>query len=112
MWNMKCMIIPVITGATGVVTKDLRKYLNAIPRKHSVDSLKKRQLYLEQHTYYGQYCNLNLEACDKRQQQQQQQQQHNNNNKKKKKKKTKTKKKKKKKKTTKKKKKKKKKSGQ
>ena len=112
MWNMKCMIIPVITGATGVATKDLRKYLNAIPRKHSVDSLKKRQLYLEQHTYYGQYCNLNLEACDKRQQQQQQQHNNNNNNKKKKKKKTKTKKKKKKKKTTKKKKKKKKKSGQ
>ena len=25
MWNMKCMIIPVINGAKGVVTKDLRK---------------------------------------------------------------------------------------
>jgi len=34
MWNMKCIIIPVITAATGIVTKDLRRYLRAIPRKH------------------------------------------------------------------------------
>jgi hypothetical protein len=25
MWNMKCIIIPVITGATGIVTKGLKK---------------------------------------------------------------------------------------
>jgi len=43
MWNMKCMIIPEITGATGIVTKDLRKYLKAITGKHSVDSLKKKK---------------------------------------------------------------------
>jgi hypothetical protein len=24
-WNMKCMIIPLITGATGIVTKGLKK---------------------------------------------------------------------------------------
>jgi fructose-1,6-bisphosphatase/sedoheptulose 1,7-bisphosphatase-like protein len=41
MWNMKCMIIPVVIGATGIVTKDLRKNLEAIPGKHSVDSLQK-----------------------------------------------------------------------
>jgi len=27
MWNLKCMIIPVITGATGIVTRSLRKNL-------------------------------------------------------------------------------------
>ena len=27
MWNMKCMIVPVIIGATGVVTKGLKKCL-------------------------------------------------------------------------------------
>jgi hypothetical protein len=39
--NMKCMIIPVIIGATGIVTKGLKKNLEAIPGKHSKDSLQK-----------------------------------------------------------------------
>jgi hypothetical protein len=41
MWNLKCRIIPVIIGAAGIATKGLRKSLEAIPRKHSVDSLQK-----------------------------------------------------------------------
>jgi hypothetical protein len=42
MWNLKCCtIIPVIIGATGIVTKSLRKYVEAIPGKHSIDSLQK-----------------------------------------------------------------------
>ena len=39
MWNVKCVIIPVISGATGVVTKDLKKSIEATTAKHSVDSL-------------------------------------------------------------------------
>ena len=39
MWNRKCMITPVLAGATGMATKDLRKVLKAIPGKHSIDSL-------------------------------------------------------------------------
>jgi hypothetical protein len=35
MSNMKCMVIQVITGATGVVTKCLRESLEAIPGKYS-----------------------------------------------------------------------------
>jgi hypothetical protein len=35
MWNMKCMIIPVVIGATGTVTKGLTKNLEAIPGKLS-----------------------------------------------------------------------------
>jgi len=31
MWNMKCTIIPVINGATGILTKPLNKSLEAIP---------------------------------------------------------------------------------
>jgi hypothetical protein len=27
MWNMKCFVIPVILGATGIVSKSLQKYL-------------------------------------------------------------------------------------
>ena len=38
---MKCMIIPVVIGATGIVTKGLNKNLEAIPGKCSIDSLQK-----------------------------------------------------------------------
>ena len=41
MWNLKCTIVPVITGATGIVTKSLRKNLETVPGKHSIDSLQK-----------------------------------------------------------------------
>jgi hypothetical protein len=40
-WNMKCMIIPVITGVTGIVTNGLTKNLEPIPGKYSLLSLKK-----------------------------------------------------------------------
>jgi hypothetical protein len=36
---MNCIIIPVITGTTRIVTKGLKKNLEAIPVKHSIDSL-------------------------------------------------------------------------
>jgi hypothetical protein len=39
MWNLKCTIIPVIIGATGIVTRILRKNLEAISGKHSIDLL-------------------------------------------------------------------------
>jgi hypothetical protein len=39
LWNLKGTIIPIITGATGIVTKSLRENLEAIPGKHSIDSL-------------------------------------------------------------------------
>jgi hypothetical protein len=41
MRNMKCKIIPVITGATERATKGLKKNLGGIPGKHSVESLQK-----------------------------------------------------------------------
>jgi hypothetical protein len=41
MWNLKCRIIPVIIGATGIVTRNLKKNLEAAPGKHSIDSLQK-----------------------------------------------------------------------
>jgi hypothetical protein len=41
MWNMKCFVIPVIIGATGIVTKELKIYLETIPGKHSIDSVQK-----------------------------------------------------------------------
>jgi len=41
MWNLKCTIVPVIIGATGIVMRSLKKNLETIPGKHSIDSLKK-----------------------------------------------------------------------
>ena len=41
MWNLKCTIIPVIIEATGTVTRSLRKNFEAVPGKHSIDSLHK-----------------------------------------------------------------------
>jgi hypothetical protein len=43
MWNTKCFVIPVITGATGIVGKSLQKYLETIPGQHSIDSLQQLQ---------------------------------------------------------------------
>ena len=34
-------IIPVVIGATGIVTRSLRKNMEAVPGKHSIDSLQK-----------------------------------------------------------------------
>jgi hypothetical protein len=41
MWNIKSFVIPVITGATGIVTKGLKQYLETIAGKHSIASLQK-----------------------------------------------------------------------
>ena len=41
MWNAQYLIIPVITGATGIVTKVLKKSLEAVTGKPSTHSLQK-----------------------------------------------------------------------
>jgi len=50
MWNLKCTIVPVITGATGIETRSLRKNLETVPGKNIRQIHYKRQLYLEHHT--------------------------------------------------------------
>ena len=41
MWNLKCTIIPVIIGATGIVTQSLKKNPEAVPGTHLIDFLQK-----------------------------------------------------------------------
>jgi hypothetical protein len=41
MWSMKYIVVALIIGATGRVTKDLKKNLTAVSGKHSIDSLQK-----------------------------------------------------------------------
>ena len=40
-WNLKCTIIPIIIGATGIVMRSLRKNWEAVPGKYLIDSLQK-----------------------------------------------------------------------
>jgi hypothetical protein len=39
--ELKCTVIPVMIGATGIVTRSLRKQLEAVPGKHWIDSVQK-----------------------------------------------------------------------
>ena len=44
MWNVKTKVTPVIIGATGTISKSLRKYVSNIPGKHEVKELQKTAL--------------------------------------------------------------------
>jgi len=48
-WNPKCTIVPVIIGANGIVTRSLRKNLETVPGKHSIDSLQKTAILGKSH---------------------------------------------------------------
>ena len=41
MWNVKTKVIPVITGATGTISKSFREYVSNIPGNHEVKELQK-----------------------------------------------------------------------
>jgi len=41
MWNVRTTVIPVITGATGTISKAFRKYVSNIPGHHEVKELQK-----------------------------------------------------------------------
>jgi len=41
MWNVKTKAIPVIIGATGTISKSLRKYVSNIPGNNGVKELQK-----------------------------------------------------------------------
>jgi hypothetical protein len=43
------MIIPIIIGLTGIVTKNLKKSFEAIPGEHSIDTLQKASIFGTSH---------------------------------------------------------------
>ena len=49
MWSLKSTIIPVIIGATGILTRRLRKKLEVVSGKHSIDSLQKTAILEKSH---------------------------------------------------------------
>jgi len=44
MWNVKTKVIPVVTGATGTISKLFRKYVSNIPGKHEVKELERKAI--------------------------------------------------------------------
>jgi hypothetical protein len=41
MWNVRAMVIPVVIGATGTISKSFRKYVSNIPGNRDVKELQK-----------------------------------------------------------------------
>jgi hypothetical protein len=41
MWNVKTRVIPIITGATGTISKSFRKYVSTIPGNQNFRELQK-----------------------------------------------------------------------
>jgi hypothetical protein len=48
-WNVKTKVTPVITGATGTISKSFRKYLISIPGRHEVKELQKTAILSTAH---------------------------------------------------------------
>jgi hypothetical protein len=47
-------VVPVITAATGTMSKSLTKYLSNVPSKHDIEELQTTAI-LALHTYCGKY---------------------------------------------------------
>jgi hypothetical protein len=41
MWNVKAVVIPVIIGVIGTISKSFRQYLSNVPGKHEIKGLQK-----------------------------------------------------------------------
>jgi hypothetical protein len=47
---IKIKVTPVITGATGTISKSYRKYLSSVPGKHDIKELQKTAVLGTAHT--------------------------------------------------------------
>jgi hypothetical protein len=52
MWNVKTRVIPVITGATGTISKSFRKHMSNIPGHCDVKELQKTAILGTAHTLW------------------------------------------------------------
>jgi hypothetical protein len=59
MWNVNTKVTLVIIGATGTISKSLRKYLSNIPEKHEIKGLQK----LQKNSRIG-HCTHTAESAD------------------------------------------------
>jgi len=56
MWNVRTKAIPVISGATGTISKSFRKYVSNIPGKHEVKELQKTAILGTAHILRKEQC--------------------------------------------------------
>ena len=49
-WNKKVEVIPVIIGATGIVDKNIKKYVGKMPGHHNIYSLQRSAILGTAHT--------------------------------------------------------------
>jgi len=49
MWNVISYVMPVITGATGTLSKSFRKYPNNIFGKHDIQEIQKTVILVAAH---------------------------------------------------------------
>ena len=49
MWNVKAKVIPVIIGATGTISKSLRRYLRNVTGKHEIKGPQKTAILCTAH---------------------------------------------------------------
>jgi hypothetical protein len=49
MWNVKTSVTPVITGATGTISKSFRKYVSDIPGNRDLNELQKTAILSTAH---------------------------------------------------------------
>ena len=61
MWNVKVKMIPVITGATGTISKSLRQYLSNIPGKHVIKEVQKTATLGTAHTQTAGSANVKVQ---------------------------------------------------
>jgi hypothetical protein len=49
MWNVKTNVTPVLTGATGTISRPFRKYLSYITGKHEIKEMQKTAILSTAH---------------------------------------------------------------
>jgi hypothetical protein len=49
MWNVKTKLTPVMTGATGTISKSLRQYLSNAMEKNAIKELQKTVILCTEH---------------------------------------------------------------
>jgi hypothetical protein len=52
MWNVKARVIPVIIGATGTISKSIRKYMSNVPGNHDIKELQKTAILSTAHVLW------------------------------------------------------------
>ena len=56
MWNVKVELIPVIIGATGTISKSLRRHLNNTTGKNEIEAIQTTAVLGTAHILWGVLC--------------------------------------------------------